>query len=81
MAQAILQGVNSTKSSSKLQHLTNIRIVLIKIDIFLAFKKQALQMFPHAVINTGNVKSALDKSVSFFHLGCLPDLCFQELFH
>ncbi|XP_026209254.1 uncharacterized protein LOC113157845 isoform X2 [Anabas testudineus] len=52
VAQAILQGVNSTKSSSKLQHLTNIRIVLIKIDIFLAFKKQALQMFPHAVINT-----------------------------
>ncbi|GAA6215978.1 uncharacterized protein LOC108903094 [Lates japonicus] len=55
VAHAILRGANTTTSSSPIQCLTEIRLVLIKIDVFLAFKKQAIHMFPRAVINTASV--------------------------
>ncbi|KAK2862989.1 hypothetical protein Q5P01_002522 [Channa striata] len=52
VASAILRGVKTTTSSSNLHCLTNIRLVLIKINVFLAFKKEAVQMFPHATTHT-----------------------------
>lgn len=57
-AHAILQGVKTAASSHPLQRLTNIRLVLNKLTVFLAFKKKAMQIFPFAVINSGNAKSA-----------------------
>ncbi|KAI3375716.1 hypothetical protein L3Q82_004024 [Scortum barcoo] len=56
VADAILQGVKSAMPSalilrlSKIRHLSNIRLVLNKINVFLAFKQEAMQMFPTAVI-------------------------------
>lgn len=57
VAHAILQGVKTAASSHPLQRLTNIRLVLNKLTVFLAFKKKAMQIFPFAVINSGNAKS------------------------
>ncbi|XP_031706813.1 protein mono-ADP-ribosyltransferase PARP14-like [Anarrhichthys ocellatus] len=55
VAGAILRGVMAATSSTPLQCLTNIRIVLIKIKVFLAFKEEAMQKFPTAVINRVSV--------------------------
>ncbi|XP_056225852.1 protein mono-ADP-ribosyltransferase PARP14-like [Seriola aureovittata] len=52
VARAVLRGVKIATSSASLYSLTNIRLVLIKIRVFLAFKHQATQTFPSAVINT-----------------------------
>ncbi|XP_047458528.1 uncharacterized protein LOC125018563 [Mugil cephalus] len=52
VAHAITRGIHTTVLSSSLQSLTIIRLVLIKIKVFLAFKKQTLDMFPSAAINT-----------------------------
>ncbi|XP_039462646.1 uncharacterized protein LOC120436202 [Oreochromis aureus] len=52
VAYAILQGVKTAASFRPLQCLTNIRLVLNKLNVFLAFKKRAMQMFPSTVINT-----------------------------
>lgn len=60
IARAILQGVKAATSSSPLCSLTNIRLVLIKIKVFLAFKHQATQLFPSEVIKTG--KKRFDRS-------------------
>ncbi|XP_039900940.1 protein mono-ADP-ribosyltransferase PARP14-like isoform X2 [Simochromis diagramma] len=49
VAGAILQGIKS--SASSMNSLTNIRLILIKIDVFLAFKEKAMQMYSSAVIN------------------------------
>uniref|UniRef100_A0A3B4ZIP5 Poly [ADP-ribose] polymerase n=1 Tax=Stegastes partitus TaxID=144197 RepID=A0A3B4ZIP5_9TELE len=49
---AILQGIKTATTSSSLLCLTSIRLVLIKINDFLTFKKQIMQTFPPAVINT-----------------------------
>ncbi|MEQ2230859.1 hypothetical protein ILYODFUR_033601 [Ilyodon furcidens] len=46
VAGAILRGVQTATSSASLSTLTTIRLVLIKIKVFLAFKEEALQMFP-----------------------------------
>ncbi|XP_030287686.1 protein mono-ADP-ribosyltransferase PARP14-like [Sparus aurata] len=55
VAGAILRGVKAATSSTSLYSLTNIRLVLIKINVFLAFKEEATQMFPTAVINRVSV--------------------------
>ncbi|KAK2899907.1 hypothetical protein Q8A73_013036 [Channa argus] len=52
VASAILRGIKTTTSSSNLHCLTNICLILIKISAFLAFKKEAVQMFPHATTHT-----------------------------
>ncbi|XP_039465741.1 protein mono-ADP-ribosyltransferase PARP14-like [Oreochromis aureus] len=49
VAGTILQGIKS--STSSVNSLTDIRLVLIKIDVFLAFKEEAMQMYSPAVIN------------------------------
>ncbi|XP_031582744.2 protein mono-ADP-ribosyltransferase PARP14-like [Oreochromis aureus] len=49
VAGAILRGIKS--SASSMNSLTNIRLILIKIDVFLAFKEEAMQMYSPAVIN------------------------------
>lgn len=51
VAGAILRGVKAATSSTSLSHLTDIHLVLIKINVFLLFKKEATKMFPSAVIN------------------------------
>ncbi|XP_068584429.1 protein mono-ADP-ribosyltransferase PARP14-like [Cebidichthys violaceus] len=55
VAGAILRGVMAATSSTPLHCLTNIRIVLIQIKVFLAFKEEAMQMFPTAVVNRMSV--------------------------
>ncbi|KAM6894235.1 protein mono-ADP-ribosyltransferase PARP14 [Lycodopsis pacificus] len=55
VAGAILRGVMAATSSTPLQCLTNIRIVMIKIKVFLAFKEEAMQKFPTPVINRVSV--------------------------
>ncbi|KAK9524874.1 hypothetical protein VZT92_017238 [Zoarces viviparus] len=50
VAGAILRGVMAATSSTPLQYLINIRIVLMKMKVFLAFKEEAMQKFPTAVI-------------------------------
>ncbi|XP_042082638.1 protein mono-ADP-ribosyltransferase PARP14-like isoform X3 [Haplochromis burtoni] len=49
VAGAIFRGIES--SASFMNSLTNIRLVLIKIDVFLTFKEEAMQMYSSAVIN------------------------------
>ncbi|XP_026018057.1 poly [ADP-ribose] polymerase 14-like [Astatotilapia calliptera] len=49
VAGAILRVIKS--STSSMNSLTDIRLVLIKIDVFLAFKEEAMQMYSPAVIN------------------------------
>ncbi|XP_078132752.1 protein mono-ADP-ribosyltransferase PARP14-like [Sander vitreus] len=51
VASAILQGIKAATSSTPLYFLTDIRLVLIKINVFLTFKDEAMQMFSTAVIN------------------------------
>lgn len=54
VAGAILQGIKTETSSTPLFCLTDIRLILIKINVFLAFKEEAMQVFPTVVINRGN---------------------------
>uniref|UniRef100_G3Q5S8 Macro domain-containing protein n=1 Tax=Gasterosteus aculeatus aculeatus TaxID=481459 RepID=G3Q5S8_GASAC len=54
VAGAILRGVRKATSST-LACLTDIRIVLSKMKVFLAFKEEALQMFSSAVIDRVSV--------------------------
>ena len=65
VASAILRGVKAATSSASLYYITNIRLVLIKINVFLAFKEEATQMFPTAVINRGKRKFHKQASSSF----------------
>ncbi|XP_043953298.1 protein mono-ADP-ribosyltransferase PARP14 [Gambusia affinis] len=46
VAGAILRGIKTATSSGPFHSLTCIRLVLIKINVFLAFKEEATQMFP-----------------------------------
>ncbi|XP_026208326.1 protein mono-ADP-ribosyltransferase PARP14-like [Anabas testudineus] len=55
VAQAILRGIKTTTSSTPLHFVTNIRLVLNKINVFMAFKQQTTHMFPHAVISRVSV--------------------------
>ncbi|KAK1889991.1 Protein mono-ADP-ribosyltransferase PARP14 [Dissostichus eleginoides] len=55
VARAVLRGVKDATSSFGLNSLTDIRLVLLKINVFLAFKEEAMQMFSTAVINKGSV--------------------------
>ncbi len=54
VAGAILRGVKTATSSTPLYCLTNIRLILFKINVFLAFKEEAMQMFSTAVIKRGD---------------------------
>ncbi|XP_025761287.1 poly [ADP-ribose] polymerase 14 isoform X2 [Oreochromis niloticus] len=49
VAGAILQGIKA--SAPSMNSLTDIRLILIKIDVFLAFKEKVMQMYSSAVIN------------------------------
>ncbi|XP_026018064.1 poly [ADP-ribose] polymerase 14-like isoform X3 [Astatotilapia calliptera] len=49
VAGAIFRGIKS--SASIMTSLTDIRLILIKIDVFLTFKEEAMQMYSPAVIN------------------------------
>ncbi|KAM8746728.1 protein mono-ADP-ribosyltransferase PARP14-like [Acanthopagrus schlegelii] len=51
VASAILRGVKIATSYTSFHYITNIRLVLININVFLAFKEEAMQMFSAAVIN------------------------------
>ena len=55
VARAVLRGVKDATSSFGLNSLTDIRLVLLKINVFLAFKEEAMQMFSTAVINKGDL--------------------------
>lgn len=59
VASAILKGVKAATSTTPLYSLTKIRLVLIKIKVFLAFKEEATQTFSTAVINRGDGNSYL----------------------
>lgn len=54
VAGAIIRGVKTATSAAPLSRLTNIRLVLIKIDVFLAFKEEATQVFSTAVLRRGD---------------------------
>ncbi|XP_069028357.1 protein mono-ADP-ribosyltransferase PARP14-like isoform X1 [Embiotoca jacksoni] len=56
VAGAILRGIKAA-TSTRLYSLEDIRIVLIKIDVFLAFKEEAMQMFSTTVVNTSDSNS------------------------
>nr|XP_046236902.1 protein mono-ADP-ribosyltransferase PARP14-like [Scatophagus argus] len=45
VAGAILRGVKAGTSSTSLYRLTDIHLVLFKINVFLAFKEEAMQMY------------------------------------
>ncbi|XP_030609932.1 protein mono-ADP-ribosyltransferase PARP14-like [Archocentrus centrarchus] len=49
VAGAILRAIKACTSS--IDSLTDIRLILMKINVFLAFKEEAMQMFSPAVIN------------------------------
>nr|XP_019950902.1 PREDICTED: poly [ADP-ribose] polymerase 14-like [Paralichthys olivaceus] len=51
VAQAILQGVKTAASLAPLRCVTDIRLILIKIKVFLPFKEEATQVFPTDVLN------------------------------
>lgn len=52
-ARAILLGVEAATSSTSLNFVREVRLVLFKIDVFLAYKHEAMQMFPSAFNNKG----------------------------
>lgn len=52
-AGAILLGVKAATSSTSLNFVREVRLVLFKIKVFLAFKREAMQMFPPALNNAG----------------------------
>ncbi|KAF3837179.1 hypothetical protein F7725_004643 [Dissostichus mawsoni] len=70
VARAVLRGVKDATSSFGLNSLTDIRLVLLKINVFLAFKEEAMQMFSTAVINkvasctTTTTSSSLEADLS-----------------
>lgn len=53
VARAILLGVKAATSFISLDFLREVRLVLFRIDVFLAFKQEAMKMFPSALNNTG----------------------------
>ncbi|XP_071315572.1 protein mono-ADP-ribosyltransferase PARP14 isoform X2 [Trachinotus anak] len=55
VAGAILRGVRTATSSTRLHCVTDVRLILIKINVFLEFKEEAMQVFPTAVINRVSV--------------------------
>lgn len=52
-ARAILLGVKAATSFTSLDFVREVRLVLFKIDVFLAFKHEAMQMFPSDLNNKG----------------------------
>lgn len=69
VARAILRGVKAATSSTSLNFLREIHLVLLKIDVFLAFKREAMQMFPTAIKNTG-----AQAFTTITHTKCVPSL-------
>ncbi|XP_062305384.1 uncharacterized protein LOC134009755 [Osmerus eperlanus] len=59
VADSILQGVKATASSTPLHHLKLVRLVLIKMDVFLAFRHSAEQPLPTETLWTWMVKLVL----------------------
>ncbi|XP_067101248.1 uncharacterized protein [Osmerus mordax] len=55
VADTILCGIKATVLSSPLQHLTLVRFVFIKINVFLAFKHSAEKLFPPANPSTAHL--------------------------
>ncbi|XP_059396160.1 protein mono-ADP-ribosyltransferase PARP15-like [Carassius carassius] len=71
VAKSILDGVKDGVQGANLQHLKSIRIVLLKINVFLAFKAMAKQIFdapaplvPTSVITRGRSGSTRSRSHS-----------------
>ncbi|RXN19007.1 poly [ADP-ribose] polymerase 14-like protein [Labeo rohita] len=60
VAKSILEGLKEGIQGANLQHLKNIRIILLKINVFLEFKATALQIF--------GVSSLLTAKPKFFFL-------------
>ncbi|XP_028285396.1 protein mono-ADP-ribosyltransferase PARP14 [Parambassis ranga] len=54
VAGAILRGIRTATPPFLVGGITDIRLILIKIDVFLAFKEEAMQVFPTAVTNTAS---------------------------
>ncbi|KAG7241535.1 hypothetical protein INR49_025440 [Caranx melampygus] len=52
VAGAIIRGVKAATSSTPFYYLTDIRLVLIKINVFLEFKEEAMQQYPTPSVNT-----------------------------
>uniref|UniRef100_A0AAQ6A958 Poly [ADP-ribose] polymerase n=1 Tax=Amphiprion ocellaris TaxID=80972 RepID=A0AAQ6A958_AMPOC len=50
VADAILRGIKVEMSSGSIQSLTNIRLILIKINVYLAFKEEVMQTFSAVVM-------------------------------
>uniref|UniRef100_A0A672FWT9 Macro domain-containing protein n=1 Tax=Salarias fasciatus TaxID=181472 RepID=A0A672FWT9_SALFA len=53
VAGAILRGIKNATTSTHLHMLRDIRIILYKMDVFLAFQEEAMQIFSTAVYCTG----------------------------
>lgn len=53
VAKAIFLGVKAATSSTSLNFLREVRLVLFTAKVFLAFKQEVMQMFPAALNNTG----------------------------
>lgn len=62
VAGAILRGLKNA-TALPLNSLVKVRLVFLKIRVFLAFKEEATQMFSTAVINRGKKKNQIN---SFF---------------
>ncbi|XP_029931671.1 protein mono-ADP-ribosyltransferase PARP14-like [Myripristis murdjan] len=58
VANAILSSISATVLSTPLRCLSHIRLVLIKINVFLAFKEAARQIFPRALSHTVSAPQA-----------------------
>ncbi|XP_046896631.1 uncharacterized protein LOC124480971 isoform X3 [Hypomesus transpacificus] len=59
VADSILQGVTATASSTPLHHLKLVRLVLFKMDVFLAFRRSAEQLLPSETLWSWMVKLVL----------------------
>ncbi|XP_022619854.1 poly [ADP-ribose] polymerase 14-like [Seriola dumerili] len=51
VADAILKGVKTATSTTPFHCLTDIRLILFKINVFLEFKEEALQKYPTTLFN------------------------------
>ncbi|XP_029943869.1 protein mono-ADP-ribosyltransferase PARP14-like [Salarias fasciatus] len=58
VAGAILRGIKNATTSTNLHTLRDIRIILYKMDVFLAFQEEAMQMFSSAAYCTGALPEA-----------------------
>lgn len=70
VAKSILEGVKDGVQGANLQYLKTIRIILLKVNVFLEFKAMAQQIFGGNTQLTGKDKSVPCRGNNSFYYIC-----------